>query len=299
MFPVIAVVAALGGAIAFAVSSVIEQHVTHEVTERRALDPRLLLDLVREPAWVGSIGLNIAGLALQITALHFGPLALVQPILVSELIFAVIIAAVVIRHRPPDRIMFAGVLCCAAGLAGFLAIAQPSGGTSVITPLRVAPLAAALAAVLALCLFVALFGRRRARPLAMALACGILYGVDAFLFKELTGTLSQGVTGWASLWPLYVVVIVAPVAFLLNENAFQEGILLAPVLAIITIADPLVSIGIAYLWLNEQIAGSPAAAAGEVICLAVMTFGIIVLAHRAPQVSREFGLPPAPRAPQA
>jgi hypothetical protein len=55
MFPVIAVVAALGGAIAFAVSSVIEQHVTHEVTERRALDPRLLLDLVREPAWVGSI----------------------------------------------------------------------------------------------------------------------------------------------------------------------------------------------------------------------------------------------------
>lgn len=66
MFPVIAVVAALGGAIAFAASSVIEQHVTHEVTERRALDPRLLLDLVREPAWVGSIGLNIAGLALQI-----------------------------------------------------------------------------------------------------------------------------------------------------------------------------------------------------------------------------------------
>ena len=79
MFPVIAVVAALGGAIAFAVSSVIEQHVTHEVTERRALDPRLLLDLVREPAWVGSIGLNIAGLALQITALHFGPWMRLRP----------------------------------------------------------------------------------------------------------------------------------------------------------------------------------------------------------------------------
>jgi hypothetical protein len=50
----------------------------------------------------------------------------------------------------------------------------------------------------------------------------------------------------ARQWPLYLLVIVGPVGFLLNQNAFQAGILISLVLAIITTADPLVSISIAH-----------------------------------------------------
>jgi len=63
-------------------------------------------------------------------------------------------------------------------------------------------------------------------------------------------------------------------------------VLIAPVLAIITAADPLVSIGIARIWLDESFASSPLALAGEAVSLAVMTGGIIALAHRAPQVAQ-------------
>ena len=285
MFPVLAVAAGVAAALAFAVSAVIEQHYAHEVPQRGPLDPRLLRDLARQPPWLVSIALTVAGLVAQIAALRAGPLALVQPVLVCDVLFAVLIRSLVAARRLPDRVVLAGVVCCAGGLAGFLAVAQPHGDQPVQTPLVVLPLAGGLAAVLAACLAVARYGPSRARPLAIALACGVVYGVSAFLLKEASDTLGQGFADPGRQWPLYAVAVLGPVGFLLNQSAFQAGILIAPVLSVITVTDPLVSIGIARLWLGEQIAASPADVAAEVTALAVMTAGIIVLAHRAPQVT--------------
>jgi len=125
-----------------------------------------------------------------------------------------------------------------------------------------------------------------ARPLALALACGVCYGVSAFLLKLVSFSLDHGFSQPLRQWPLYAVVIVGPVGFLLNQEAFQSGILISPVLAAITTADPLVSIGIAHLWLNESFASGPADVAAQVAALAVMTTGVILLAHRAPIVAR-------------
>jgi hypothetical protein len=86
-------------------------------------------------------------------------------------------------------------------------------------------------------------------------------------------------------------VITAPTGFLLNQNAFQAGTLIAPVLAIITTVDPLLSIGVAHAWLGETITSTPLALAGEVIALIVMTGGIVALAQRSPHV---MGGKPAP-----
>jgi hypothetical protein len=48
-----------------------------------------------------------------------------------------------------------------------------------------------------------------------------------------------------------------------------------------------VSIALAYFWLHEKLSSTPAAVAGEVVALVVMTGGIVVLAHRAPIVTRQ------------
>jgi drug/metabolite transporter (DMT)-like permease len=123
------------------------------------------------------------------------------------------------------------------------------------------------------------------RPLALALACGINYGVAAFLVKLVVSDVSGGLPALLTDWPIYALAIVGPVGFLLNENAFQQGMLIAPVLAIITVSDPLVSIALADLWLDERLNSSPAGIAGEIITLAVMVTGIVVVAHRAPRVA--------------
>jgi drug/metabolite transporter (DMT)-like permease len=283
MFPVTAVLVTLAAAVMFGLSDVVEQRSTHEVPERRALSPRLLVDLAKRPLWLAAIVVNILGNVLQIVALHLGALALVQPILVCDLIFASVFAAVLAR-RPPDRVMSTGVICCAAGVAGFLAIARPGGGHKTVSFTAVLPLAVAFAAVVAGCLIAAYRGPRQIRPLWLALACGIDFGVNAFLLKLIPNTLPAGFSDPLQQWPLYAAVIIGPAGFLLSQNAFQAGTMIAPVLAIITAVDPLISIGVAHAWLGETIASSPLALAGEVTSLIVMTGGIYVLAHRAPQI---------------
>jgi hypothetical protein len=284
LFPLIAVVAAIGSSLIFGVSSVGEQRGTQRVQHRAALSPRLLLDLVRQPLWLASIGAILAAFALQVVALRFGPLALVEPILTCDLIIAVLISATLRRHWDP--VVIAGVIASAAGVAGFLAIARPSGGRPAISLLAVLPLGILLAAVLAGCLTLARRDRR-ARALALALACGIDYGVAAFVVKLMTADFTGGLPQLLGHWPIYALAVIGPLGFLLNQNAYQQGILIAPVLALITTCDPIVSIALAYFWLDERLASSPAAVAGEVVSLLLMITGITVLARHAPAVTRQ------------
>ncbi len=120
------------------------------------------------------------------------------------------------------------------------------------------------------------------RPLWLALGCGADFGVNALLLKIVPSTLPAGFADPARQWPLFLMVIVTPVGFLLNQNAFQAGTLIAPVLAVITTADPLVSMAAGAAFLHEQIAVTPPALAAEGFALAVTIGGIIALAHRAP-----------------
>lgn len=75
--------------------------------------------------------------------------------------------------------------------------------------------------------------------------------------------------------------MVGPTGFLLNQNAYQQGPLGSVSLAIITIGDPIVSIGIGVVWLGEAIGHQPWSIAVEVIALTVMIAGVVLLASRA------------------
>jgi drug/metabolite transporter (DMT)-like permease len=284
----IAVLLTLVAALFFGLSSVMEQRSTKLVPQRGALSPRLLVDLAHSELWLAAIGVNIVGSVLQVVALHFGALAIVQPIIVCNLLFAVLIAVLTQRVRI-DWIMLAGVVCCAAGVACFIAVAHPAGGRTTVTFTATLPLVVALAAVLACCLAAAHWGPLQIRPLWLALACGADFGVTAFLLKVVPDTLPEGFSDPLRQWPLYVLIIVGPLGFLLNQNAFQAGRLISPVLAVITTTDPVVSIAIAHVWLKEQVASAPWDVAAEVISLVVMAGGIYALAHRAPHVGRQGG----------
>ncbi len=283
MNSLIAVVAAIFAALLFGIASVADQRSTKRVAQHEPLSPKIFLDLARQPLWLASILGTLLGFALQVVALRFGPLALVEPLLVCGLIFAVLINAYLRRRW--DRILIGGVIATAAGVAGFLIIGHPSNGTSSVGFYVVLPLGAGLAAGVIGCLAVA----RRSenlRPLALALACGINYGVAAFLVKIVVTDLNGGLPKVLTDWPIYALAIVGPLGFLLNENAFQQGTLIAPVLAIITSCDPIISIALAALFLNEKLSSTPAGLAGEIIALIVMITGIVVVAHRAPHVSQ-------------
>ncbi len=284
-FPVKAVVAALANAINDGTAAVLEQRSTKQVAaQHNPLSVRLIIDLLRRPLWLIAIVLNITGVVLQIVALHYGALALVQPILVCDLIFAALIGSW-FRYQWPDGGILLGVLCCAGGLALFLAVARPHGGVATVPPVDAIPLAIAYGAALIICLLLAATGHRTLRPIMLALACGISYGVTAFVLKLLSGGWHGGLSHLPYQWPLYAAVVVGPLGFLLNQSAYQAGVLVSPVLSVITSVDPLVSIALAVGLLHETISGGALNVTMEVAALVIMIGGIVILAHRAPHVT--------------
>jgi hypothetical protein len=123
------------------------------------------------------------------------------------------------------------------------------------------------------------------RPLALALACGVNYGVAAFSIKLVTTEFGGGAGRVFTDWPIYVLAVVGPVGFILNQDAFQQGTLLAPVQAIITTTDPVISIALGVLWLGVVLRSSPVAIFGQVASLLLMTVGIVLTAHVAPMAA--------------
>jgi hypothetical protein len=291
----IAVLIAIAGAITFGASDVIEQRATHKVANKPPLDFKLFAELAANKLWVIGISVDIAASVMQAFALHFGPLALVQPILVLDLAFAVVITYVMARRRP-DWVTTAGVLCCTGGLVLFLAVARPQSPPVSVGPSILLPLGLASAGVIALCLVAWRLSPKMFLPLSTAFACGVIFGITAFLLKELTQTIGLGFNPPSQQWPLYAFIIAEPLGFLLNQNAFQESSLIAPVLAIRTVTDPLVAIGIGLVWLNEDIASSPAAIAAELVGLVVMSVGVVALAYRSPHLDAATTAPLTPTA---
>jgi hypothetical protein len=237
----VAVVTAVASALVLGISSIADQRSTKQVQTRRALSPRIIADLVHQPLWLIAIGANIAGFALQVVALAFGSLALVQPILALDLMFAVLILWYR-GHRanlkfPKVKHMLAGVAATTVGVAGFLAIGQPSAGNTQARLGILPPLAIGIIVVTGGCVAVAA-RNRTLRPLALALACGVNYGVAAFLIKLVTSEFGSGAGQVFTNWPIYIFAVVGPAGYILNQNAFQQGTLLAPVQAIISAADP-------------------------------------------------------------
>jgi hypothetical protein len=279
-----AVLIAIAGAITFGASDVIEQRATHKVAKRPPLDFKLFADLVANRLWLIGITVDISASVMQAFALHFGPLTLVQPILVLDLLFAVVITAALARKRP-DRVVSVGVLCCTGGLALFLAVARPTSAAVSVAPTVLVPIGIGVTGTIALCLIAWRLSPRKFLPLATAFACGAIFGVTAFLLKEITQTIGLGFSPPSQQWPLYAFIVAEPLGFLLNQNAFQESSLIAPVLAIRTVTDPLVAIGIGLVWLNEQLASSPAAIAAEVVGLIIMSVGVVALAYRSPHMA--------------
>ncbi len=286
MNELIAVLVAIAGALTFGASDVLEQRATHKVAKRPPLDLKLFADLAVNRLWLIGITVDIAASGMQAIALHFGPLALVQPILVLDLLFAVVINLAVARRRP-DGVMAAGVVACAGGLALFLAVARPRAPAVRVAPTILLPLGAGVAVLIALCLIAWRLSPRRMLPLTTAFTCGAIFGVTAFLLKEITQTIGQGFSPPSRQWPLYAFIVAEPIGFLLNQNAFQESSLIAPVLAIRTVTDPLVAIGIGLVWLNEQVATGPAAITAEVAGLIIMSGGVVALAYRSPHVAAD------------
>lgn len=279
------ILCALGAAAAFGITGQLQHRATHSVAPGGS-PWRVAVGLVHSPLWVFSVLGSVIGIALQALALATGPIILVQPLLVTGVLFAAV-TGIAMTRRSPDWPFMSGLLLACAGLAGFLIAARPTAGSGRLTFGTFLPLAIGLGVLLAVLVAAGYRARGTRRQLTLALAAGVDYGLTAGVIKVLLDQLPGGLGAVLTSWSLYALVVVGPLGFLLNQEAYREGQLASPALAVITVTDPLVGIGIGLLWLGESVRVGGGLIVAEVVSLAVLAAGVFLVAHRAPIVAQE------------
>ena len=122
------VVLALGSALCYAVATVLQQRGAQLTAAKVSLHPRLLPELLKLPAWRAGIVANLAAYGLQFLALRRGSLVLVQPLLVSGLLLALLLGELVSPGALRRRDLLAAAEI-AVGLSLFLVAASPDRGS--------------------------------------------------------------------------------------------------------------------------------------------------------------------------
>jgi hypothetical protein len=282
----LAILLSLAASICTATSSICQRlgarqmEQAHHQGEVSGFDPLLVLRLARQPIWVLGFCCMIGGFAFQISALHFGPLALVQPILAVELLLVFGYLALrgrvgEGRHRTNWR-EWGAALAMSAGISVFLRAAAPTGGQEHAPALSwwisgLATLAAVTVAIVAV-----RGGSPARRATGLGIATGIAWGFVAAVIKEMSSHIDGGPAAVFGTWSVYVLMTVGTAAMLLASHAMSAGPLAASQPGF-TICDPVVAILLGTFLFRERLGTSPAALAAEVTGLVVLIFGVWTL----------------------
>jgi drug/metabolite transporter (DMT)-like permease len=271
------VATALASALAAAASSVLQHR-----SARRAPDSTgrngltLLRHLAGQPLWLlGSVSAAV-GLALHVAALGGGRLAFVQPLLVSGLLFALPVS-VLLERRRPSLVQWVWAAVVMIGLSTFLLVARPHGGSGATHAPRLLLVTIAGGASMAV-LAVGARGDGRWRPVLLASAGGIGFGVTSALMKECTAAAGHGPASVLASWALYGVLLVGAAAITLTQVAYRSGPL-ASSLPAMTIGDPAAAVLIGVLAFHEQVNNAPVAVASQVVAFGLMGVGTWQLAR--------------------
>ena len=280
-----AIVFAVLSALSNAGSAVLQRlAVVDRTSEARSLW-RTAIDLVRQPVWLLGALFLIGTFGFQAVALYFGPLSVVQPILVLELIFTLGLRVFLLHDGIASRTWSAALMIC-LGLGGFLVVASPSEGTHVPNAGQWMLAVGTRALIVVALLLLARYGSAARRAALFGAATAVVWSVDAALMKQTVDELAHsGLPGLLTHWPLYAMIATGVLGTILLQAAYAVGPLAASQ-APLLIVDPLASIILGIELFHEQLRTGPWYVSGAVVSLAVLGAGVVMLSIWAPPVMK-------------
>lgn len=265
---------ALISAFLFACASVAQQSAAASVPEGTAL----LSALIRSPRWwVGVLG-DGGGYAVQIAALWVGSVLVVQPLLVTALLFALPMSAKLAGRTLPAS-TWALAFLLAAALAIFIVVGDPSEGSTDAPISRwLVPLVVAAVVIGGAALCGLLLTSPGMRALLLGAAGGLLFGLAAALTKFVTDLVDGDPLAAVTAWQTYTLIGSGMLGFYLQQRAFQVGPLSASMPAV-TICEPLGAAFIGVTVLDERIRSDGASLAIIAVAVSVMVVTTIRLSR--------------------
>lgn len=261
---------ALCSAVCMAVGIVVRQRATMDVPSDQSVSSRMFRTLLRRPIWWAGTGAAVAGYVFQALALVEGSLIVVQPLLVSALLFALPLSAKLAGRRVTRREwLWAGLLT--ASLALFVRLVRPGPPDQ---PAALPVSALALAGCLAVVVGCVLIATRLAgwqRAMVFAIGVGVLFGVVAVLTKVVVHVLHQrGPLGLLATPAPYALIVLGVAATLLQQSAFHAGALQTSVPTMLVL-EPVVAVMLGTLLLGEEVDVSGYELIALVVAVATMT----------------------------
>lgn len=273
----LAVLSALASAIGLVVQRDSSRAAPAEVRGRR-----LAGYLVRNPLWLLGQGAWVVALGLQALALHVGRLSVVQPVLVSELVFVLIIRALVM-HWTVRTAAWGSAALLGGSLSVFLVAAEPRGGHPTPT---VSAWLWALIATGGFAASMAWLGGRGSpvrRAAFCATAAATLGALEASFLKTATNTLSRhGVLAVFTDWPVYALVVAGACSGVLVQTALRMGPLTVsqPLLAVV---NPMVSVLLSVWLFGEHFTDDRATIAMGACAFLGVVAGVVLLTVTGPR----------------
>jgi drug/metabolite transporter (DMT)-like permease len=255
-------------------ASVLQRRAARSVPPELGLRPGLIRALIGNPLWRWGIAALIAGFVFQAAALSVGGIALVQPALVIELPFTLIILSWAF-DTVLDRRTWLAIGILSAGLGMFLAAAVPGSGrwSPGVTEWIMA--AVVTSATIAGLVVVGAARRGPLRPAMLGVAAGIGFAFTATLIKKCVNILDHDPGALPVSWPLYAMVAAGLCSLFLLQNALHSGSLVIAQPAL-TISDPMAGILYGALMFGEPIRTGPWVVL-EVAGAGLLVYGVVVL----------------------
>lgn len=284
MDTVISAVAAVLSGLCLATAGVLQQRSASRRPSDERMSLRLMTQLVADRTWLLGIGAAVLSYGFQAVALSFGPLTLVQPLVVSELLFAVPVSVRLrdLRLRRRDWLAVGSVV---AGLAVGIVAADPRAGNPIESIVTWAPALGGIFLLVAASVVTAKRVDGPAKASAFALAGACTMGLQSALYAATLAYLRKDLWGVFLHWETYALVVASLIGMFLIQNAFQSGPLAASTPLIDSVL-PLVAIALGVGLFGESIRTSWWGLFGATLGLALLIVGIIAL-DTSPVVRKE------------
>ncbi len=269
----------LVAAVLLGIGFVLQQYAARQEPECRFLSPRILTDLLRKPRWLIGIACMIAGQLLAAYSIGHAALTLVEPLLTTYLLFALILA-VPMSKQPVRWSEVTGALILIVGvtLLSLSRSTKPIGGLS-FSPLPYWPAAAIIAGVAFVAVQVGQRTRGNARAVLTGLAAGLVFGIQDALTRQ-TLQIAQGhpLTVLFTTWAPYCLLGAGIVGLWLMQSAFSAGPLHSS-LPTIAAGEPVAGIALGIVVFGDRIQISSRELAIETAGIAALIVGVVMVAR--------------------
>ncbi|HEU4839830.1 MAG TPA: DMT family transporter [Ilumatobacteraceae bacterium] len=272
-----AAILALVAAISFALAATLWQRASMDAGVEPG-DARGLVGLLTNGVWLLGLVAQGVGVALQAAALDRGRVAIIQPLLVTSIVWALPLGYL-LTHQTITRRHIAGASIIVVGLAVFATVGDPAAG---IDDAPTSTWISALLVVAAVCIglmIVGAHGSLATKAAVFGTTAGALYGVAATLMKPVIEAWHvDGLGPLLTGWQVWVMAAAGLVGFALQQVSLATGKLVTSV-ATVSVTNPVVSVLLGALVLQERLDTTPEWHAVVAIgALAVAMLGAVVIA---------------------